>query len=885
MIAAPTRAALRYRRGQAVLLALLSALVVGSVAFAPLYARSLELGLLRGALDRAPVAATAIQLSPSRPAGGAALTPDVARQAFPPELAGLFDGGSELWSGTVRVDSRLGSATPAMYAAREVCAGLTVDTGRCPVTAYEILVSTAEAGFQGWTLGQVLDAREVRPAVRAVPAFAQPVTIVGTYTQVPDPAHWLRIRLDGRAGSSALDPDGTPLLDAFVTAPATFGEQTSDPQGRGWRHAVLSVIFLLDRSTISLDDLAQLRPVISGAADAGLRAQPRLTVRSPIGELADDVLEGQRQVRLIVPLLMAQLALLAVVVLGLVAGSAVEQRRQELALARLRGGSASGAARLVVAELGAAVIAGAPIGLLAALGTDALLRRIWLPQPLPVEMPWLAIAAAIVGAAIGLGAVIAVVRPTVARPVSELLRRVPARRHGHAVALSDALVIGVAAAAVLALATGSVTGPLALATPGLLALAVGLALAHVVTPVAARIGARSARRGNTVASLAAVQVARRPAVRRIVAIVTVATSLAVFATDAALVAAGNRDVRARIETGAVAVLSVGTQDPTLVVRALDLADPDRAAATPVAWVIQAGAGAIQTMAVEPRSFARVADLGRDREAFALRRLDSSVAAPSAGAADALPAYVVGGLPPGTTPGMPFQGAGLDGVAVQFAAIGELPYAPGERSTNTAVVSLPALLARPHGTLAVGRMQVFLADPAAEARVSAALQSVGAPVTAVTRTADLQARYDESASAWGLRLAVGVAGLAVLIAGLVLVLVAATAWRGRARDYAALRVAGIPQEVIRRASLAEQAVVVLLATAVGAGCGIASAAMALPILPLFTTPWTALRPDLTLDGAAVVGTVAIALGVLLVSAAGVAAVLVRRATPDRLQEVQ
>ena len=50
MIAAPTRAALRYRRGQAVLLALLSALVVGSVAFAPLYARSLELGLLRGAL-------------------------------------------------------------------------------------------------------------------------------------------------------------------------------------------------------------------------------------------------------------------------------------------------------------------------------------------------------------------------------------------------------------------------------------------------------------------------------------------------------------------------------------------------------------------------------------------------------------------------------------------------------------------------------------------------------------------------------------------------------------------------------------------------------------------------------------------------------------------
>ena len=83
----------------------------------------------------------------------------------------------------------------------------------------------------------------------------------------------------------------------------------------------------------------------------------------------------------------------------------------------------------------------------------------------------------------------------------------------------------------------------------------------------------------------------------------------------------------------------------------------------------------------------------------------------------------------------------------------------------------------------------------------------------------------------------------------------------------------------------QAVVVLLAIGVGAACGIASAAMALPILPLFTTPWTALSPDLTLDGTAVWGTVAVALVGLLVTATVVARVLVRRATPHRLQEVQ
>ena len=169
----------------------------------------------------------------------------------------------------------------------------------------------------------------------------------------------------------------------------------------------------------------------------------------------------------------------------------------------------------------------------------------------------------------------------------------------------------------------------------------------------------------------------------------------------------------------------------------------------------------------------------------------------------------------------FQAAGLDGVAVALTSIGELPYAPGERSANTAVVSLAALMDRPHTTPAVGRMQVFLSDLGAEPRVSAALQAVGAPVNLVIRTADRQRAYDESASAWGLRLAVGVAALALLIAGLVLVLVAATAWRGRARDYAALRMAGVPEVTLRRASLAEQAVVVLLAIGVGAACGIAS----------------------------------------------------------------
>src|SRR6476469_7563345 len=56
---------------------------------------------------------------------------------------------------------------------------------------------------------------------------------------------------------------------------------------------------------------------------------PRLT--------RDEVARGREQSGLIVPLLMAQLGLLALVVLWLVLGAAIEQRRPEVALARLRG--------------------------------------------------------------------------------------------------------------------------------------------------------------------------------------------------------------------------------------------------------------------------------------------------------------------------------------------------------------------------------------------------------------------------------------------------------------------------------------------------------------------------------------------------------------------
>jgi len=59
-------AAIRYRRAQAVALALLSTLITACAVFAPIYERSLEQSLLREGLKRNDVIATAISLDTSR---------------------------------------------------------------------------------------------------------------------------------------------------------------------------------------------------------------------------------------------------------------------------------------------------------------------------------------------------------------------------------------------------------------------------------------------------------------------------------------------------------------------------------------------------------------------------------------------------------------------------------------------------------------------------------------------------------------------------------------------------------------------------------------------------------------------------------------------------
>jgi hypothetical protein len=156
---------------------------------------------------------------------------------------------------------------------------------------------------------------------------------------------------------------------------------------------------------------------------------------------------------------------------------------------------------------------------------------------------------------------------------------VPTRQRGWGLGAVDAVVIAAAGTAVLAFATGSLTGPLAAAAPALLALIAGLLLAYLIVPVATWLGRRLTARGAYAGALALLAVARRPATRRVVTVVTVASALLVFSTYAVSVGGRNRQLAAERDNGAPMVADLTGTNVASAVQALAVAGGGHA--TPV----------------------------------------------------------------------------------------------------------------------------------------------------------------------------------------------------------------------------------------------------------------------------------------------------------------
>jgi hypothetical protein len=291
--------------------------------------------------------------------------------------------------------------------------------------------------------------------------------------------------------------------------------------------------------------------------------------------------------------------------MALAAHAAVEQRRPEVALARLRGRSREGGSRLVMAELTLTVLLGVPIGTGAAVLVSDLLRRTVMPTGVPLELRWPLLAAVGIAVVACLLAVYLAARPVLREPVAALLRRVPPAT-GRGLGMLDLVVVVVAAIAVVGIVSGDVHGPTALLAPVLLALAVGLLGSALVRRVASGTGRRAIARGSLPTGIAALSLARRPALRHVLVVVTTATALATFAANAVVVGAQNRTARAELERGAPTVLDTDATLPSALAAAVDaLPGEQRALATPVVVIRPRDPSAVPTLLGRPAELSRI----------------------------------------------------------------------------------------------------------------------------------------------------------------------------------------------------------------------------------------------------------------------------------------
>lgn len=579
-------------------LAGVSVLIGTCAAFAPWFSRAVEQTVTTETLSGQWISA-AWQLNASPPPfqGGPAKSspPEDLAKLVPPDLGPLFSPPA--YGMTVDVGWGLPGQKPEIKGKvvwRDgFCAQLVLTEGRCPRAANEVAVSTTDLKNFNTVVGATIK------AVSAQYAGGGTLRVVGVYKADDLATYWFG---RGPTGHSLPANETRPANSDFLLT-----ERITLEKGVWGAHSTLDTRPLPGK--VGVDDLDRLRQVTdeSDAKAADLNLSARNT--SGLVSLIDTIKDERRQAATIIPLVMVQVALFGVVVLALALAAVVDQRRPELAVSRLRGAGARRTGRALAAELCVPVLAGTFGGVLAGFGVLLVVRSTWLDGGAPLELPWTVLASVGLAALVGLAVVAWSVRAVIRQPISTLLRRIVPRRRGRTVGLIDVVVIVVASAGLAGALTGGGRGPLPVLTPSLLALAVGLTFAHLLLPAAGLVSRQALRRGRLGLALGALQVARRPAVTRVVAVVAVAAALVSFAGQASSVADRNREYRAGYEIGAEAVLAMEVSTFADFSGAVDRIDRDRNWLTPVVLSFPSNSSGLRALMIEPDSFRRIAFRG------------------------------------------------------------------------------------------------------------------------------------------------------------------------------------------------------------------------------------------------------------------------------------
>ncbi|MEU8244436.1 FtsX-like permease family protein [Actinoplanes missouriensis] len=570
------------RRGQAVVLALLTALAVAPAVAAPAYVRAADRVVAAGEVAAADLPERTVTIGftenagqigdPATDGGG-----QVNLSSTGGALVGLpgFDYVYAAEYPTVGIERDDRYRTRMVYR-QDACAHLRMVTGRCLIGAGDVVLGEQTAARLGLAAG---DSIALSSAVFvADPEFQMYVAdgapkrlfVSGIYT-VPEPTglYW------GRQGYFAADPGDRAGEPAFV------GLGTMSTMQR--RNVQVTIDGSAGPGAMDVDRLPAVRAALDqlhrDVADLG----GGLTLTTAMPALMHRIDTGRDAVRAMVPVPALALILLACLTLFLVVGYGAEARRPEAAVIALRGARWWHRWWLATGESLVAVLAGALAGVVGGqlLVTAAVAVRYpgvgADPDPASLTYAPLALAAA------ALTVVLAQRRPLL-RPVATLLRRAP-RPGRTAGLLTDVLVTALAAAAVAQLFTGGGVAGAGAAAPALVMVAGALLVARALGPLVARFGRRSIARGRLGSGLAGYQLSRQPRSATVFAVLVASVAVSGYAACAADVASRGRQLQAGLGTGADRVLTVAPIGRTRLMNAVRAVDPDGARAMAVVPIV------------------------------------------------------------------------------------------------------------------------------------------------------------------------------------------------------------------------------------------------------------------------------------------------------------
>jgi putative ABC transport system permease protein len=626
--------ALAHRAGTTIMILAVAVIAAAAAAAGPVYYQSARISILNDALTSASILSRGYQATTAGAISGTGPLSTL-RGALRGELDKSLGNAtvSRLLRPPVSSIEATGSyqrlQTPFPLVWRTAACSHLMLSGQCPVQAGQVIVSTSDARIAGWHVGS-------RISAAGLPAL----TVSGIYRAPSFHADYWALRAPTYFSLEAPpDINAAPMFDALFTSHATIAHAGPGLQGT----IVIQDALAIGR--VKVTDVARLARALSLlTTDTALSAQ-NIVVQSTAPQTLAAVQAGWRAVRVPVILTTATVLLLSWMLLFLIVTDSIEARGSEIALARLRGHGRLGVAMFGLSEPAALLLVCLPAGTLAGWAAAAWLARLMLQQGTPVDMPWLAWAAAGAATAGGFAAVLLAARRTLRRGVVEQFRR-PGRQATSRGWVADSILLTGSAAGLLELISTGQAGPtshgvLNLLVPGLLGLAVAV-IASRLLPLACRgLYSVTSRRGGLAAFLAFRHIARRPGGVRTTIVLATAFSLAGFAFAAWQVGQDNYRLVAGTRVGAPVVLSVAVpqgRDLGDIVAQADPGGNDAAAVDTYLAPGGASAGAV-TLAVDPARFAKVAYWPRQMSERSIariaRELDPPAAAPIVLTGDAL----------------------------------------------------------------------------------------------------------------------------------------------------------------------------------------------------------------------------------------------------------